>query len=137
MPLCYCLELISRCDFPRVWPELVLTLRGYLETDSIHQWRGTALSLYQIGRKYQFKPDNERGEFLGLIQTLLPLLFQRCKSLIEQEDELSYFIQHYILKSLFYVINSYLPLSIFQDHVLHQWFPTWLCIIGRCSCCSE
>ena len=131
MSLCYCLELIARCDFPRVWPDLVPILRGYLEAESVQQWRGAALALYQIGRKYQFKPDNERGEFLGLIQTLLPLLFQRCRALIEQEEELAYFVQHYVLKSIFYVVNCHLPLSIFQDHILHQWFPYWMAVIDK------
>ena len=47
-PLCYCLELMSRSDFPKFWPDLVVRLRGYLETDSVEQWRGAALAAYQV-----------------------------------------------------------------------------------------
>ncbi|WP_411025068.1 hypothetical protein, partial [Salmonella sp. s54836] len=70
--LCYCIELISKNDFPKKWPDLLQKLKAMLESDSPQEWNASVLTLYQVGRKYQYKPDNERAEFLGVIQTLIP-----------------------------------------------------------------
>ena len=114
-------EILS-CDFPENWPDICHKINGYITSENRGTWLGSLLVLYQIVKKYEFKRKEEREPIESVMHIFLPILQNRCTSLVKDESAESFLLITKVFKIFNALIQLYLPLRLInQDN-----FPPWL-----------
>ena len=105
LQLTVCIGQILTHDFPEHWPNAPQTIHNYLASDNQAAWFGSLVALYQIVKKYEFKKVEERVVLHSTMKEFLPLLYQRCGSLMQEQSLHAADIKKMIIKILFAVFQ--------------------------------
>ncbi|KAJ7370959.1 importin-7 [Desmophyllum pertusum] len=92
---------------------------------------GALLTLYQIVKKYEFKKPEERQVLHSIMQVLLPQLYARFMSAMEDSSQLSLEIQKQILKIFFALIQYVLPMELITSDSFGKWMQVFQSVVNR------
>ena len=92
-------------DFPEHWPGAAQTIHNYFASDNQASWLGSLIALYQIVKKYEFKKADQRTVLHETMKEFLPLMYQRCASLMQDQTSLATEIKKMVIKTLFAVFQ--------------------------------
>jgi len=123
-------EILSN-DFPEKWPDIVHKLNAYFMTDDKPTWFGSLLVLYQIVKKYEFKRKEERGPIEELMSVFLPILQNRCTSLVKDDKEDSFHIITKVFKIFRALIQLNMPLNLINQNNFPQWMGLFKNVIEK------
>ncbi|XP_020624379.1 importin-7-like [Orbicella faveolata] len=129
--LTVCVSQILRFDFPDKWPGVIDKVNGFLAENSQGTWMGALLTLYQVVKKYEFKKPEEREVLHNIMQVLLPQLYQRFTSVMEDSSEMSVEIQKQILKIFFALIQYVLPMELITCDTFGKWMQVFQSVVNR------
>lgn len=130
--LSVCLSTIIRADFPAKWTGVVDKINYYLQMPEKNYWMGAFISLCQLVKFFEYKTSDDRKPMDEAMSLLLPLIFQRCAQLVEQDqsDE-SVLIQKQILKVFYGFMQYSFPLKLLTNDVFTQWMELFRRIVER------
>ncbi|XP_015762265.1 PREDICTED: importin-7-like [Acropora digitifera] len=131
LQLTVCVSQILRHDFPDKWPGVVDKVNIFLAENSQATWMGALLTLYQIVKKYEFKKPEERQVLHSIMQVLLPQLYARFTSLMEDVSQQSVAIQKEILKIFFALIQYVLPMELVSSESFGKWMHIFQTVVSR------
>lgn len=131
LQLTVCVSQILRHDFPDKWPGVVDKVNTFLAENSQATWMGALLTLYQIVKKYEFKKPEERQVLHSIMQVLLPQLYARFTSLMEDVSQQSVAIQKEILKIFFALIQYVLPMELVSSESFGKWMHIFQTVVSR------
>lgn len=131
LQLTVCVSQILRHDFPDKWPGVVDKVNTFLAENSQATWMGALLTLYQIVKKYEFKKPEERQVLHSIMQVLLPQLYARFTSLMEDVSQPSVAIQKEILKIFFALIQYVLPMELVSSESFGKWMHIFQTVVSR------
>ncbi|KAL9955530.1 hypothetical protein ACROYT_G036866 [Oculina patagonica] len=129
--LTVCVSQILRHDFPDKWPGVIDKVNGFLAENSQGTWMGALLTLYQVVKKYEFKKPEERQVLHNIMQVLLPVLYQRFTSIMEDSSQMSVEIQKQILKIFFALIQYVLPMELITSDSFGKWMGVFQSVVDR------
>ena len=116
--LCSSLSTILRHDYPEKWPEFgqsVLQVVSSGESQNRETTIAALLALYQLVKVYEFRRVKERGPLNTVMIPALPVLVQRVKASLPDQDSHQAHIVHLCMK-IFY---AYFQFCIDQKLVNH------------------
>lgn len=123
-------EILSS-DFPEKWPDICDKLSGYLTSENRETWLGSMLVLYQIIKKYEFKREAEREPIINIMEVFLPLLQNRCTSLVKDDSPQASTLIAKIFKIFRGLIQLHLPLKIINQNNFPQWFGLFRTVLEK------
>lgn len=101
LQLTVCIGKILQHDFPEHWPTAPQIIHNYLASDNRTSWFGALVALYQIVKKYEFKKAEQRIILHDTMKQFLPLMYQRCASLMQDQSQPATEIKKMIIKTIF------------------------------------
>ncbi|XP_019855725.1 PREDICTED: importin-7-like [Amphimedon queenslandica] len=126
--LCVCLETIVRQDN---WNDIAQKIHSFLSSDNQQTWPGALLSLYQLSKKYKYKKAEDKINYVTIMKTLLPMLYNRMIDVLPHPTEFYVMIQHWILKIFYCTIHYQLPFQLIDESTLPGWMIVIQTIIDR------
>jgi len=129
--LTVCTSEILSVDFPERWPDLFKKLGDYLTSDNHNTWLGSLLVLYQIVKKYEFKREEERKPVLELMKIFLPILQNRCTSLVKDDSPEASVLVAKVFKIFRGLIQLHLPLELINENNFPQWMGLFKTVLER------
>ena len=100
-----CIGKILTYDFPEHWPTAPQSIHNYLASDNQASWFGALIALYQIVKKYEFKQAEQRTILHDTMKQFLPLMYQRCASLMQDQSQAATEVKKMVIKTLFAVFQ--------------------------------
>lgn len=131
LQLTVCIGQILTHDFPDKWPNAPQTIHSYLASDNQAAWFGSLVALYQIVKKYEFKKPDERVVLHNMMNEFLPLLYQRCVGLMQDQSLPAAEIKKMIIKIMFAVFQYQLPTDVLTEQNLPAWMQLYQAIIDQ------
>ncbi|XP_057289833.1 importin-7-like [Hydractinia symbiolongicarpus] len=123
-------EILS-CDFPEKWPDICVKINGYLTSDNKSTWLGSMLVLYQIVKKYEFKRKEDRGPIEDVMNVFLPILQNRCSSLVKDNSAESFLLITKVFKIFRALIQLNLPLRVINQDNFPQWMGLFKAVLEK------
>jgi len=130
--LSVCLSNIIRNDFPAKWTGIVDKINYYLQMPDKNCWMGAFIALCQLVKFFEYKTADDRKPMDDAMSMLLPLIYQRCAQLVEQDtSDQSVLIQKQILKVFYGFMQYSFPLKLLTNDVFTQWMELFRRIVER------
>ncbi|XP_028414621.1 importin-7-like [Dendronephthya gigantea] len=131
LQLTVCIGKILIHDFPEHWPTAPRTIHNYLSSDNKSSWFGALVALYQIVKKYEFKKAEQRTVLNDTMKEFLPLMYQRCASLMQDQSQPATEIKKMVIKTLFAVFQYHLPTDVLTEQNLPTWVQLYQAIVDQ------
>jgi len=130
--LSVCLCNIIRNDFPTKWAGCIEKINYYLQMPDKNYWMGAFIALCQLVKYFEYKTSTDRKPLDDAMSILLPLIYQRCRHLVEQDSsDQSVLIQKQILKVFYGFMQYSFPLKLLTNDVFTQWMEIFRLIVER------
>ncbi|XP_046861110.1 importin-7-like [Xenia sp. Carnegie-2017] len=131
LQLTVCVSKIMLHDFPEFWPTAPQIIHNYLASDNQSSWFGSLVGLYQLVKKYEYKKADERIVLHNIMKEFLPLLYQRCAGLMQDQSTSATEIKKMIIKIIFAVFQYHLPTDVFTEQNLPPWMHIYQQIVDQ------
>ncbi|KOB51921.1 Importin-7, partial [Operophtera brumata] len=119
--LCLALKIITKCDFPTRWTQVIDKIHIYLQNPDPSKWMGALLCLYSFIENYEYYPADKRGPLIEAMNLLLPVLYNIMMTLQNDQSAKSVLIQYQILKSYFALVKYTISLTLLTKEVFTKW----------------
>ncbi|XP_031553148.1 importin-7-like [Actinia tenebrosa] len=129
--LTVCISQMLRHDFPEKWPTVIDKVNLYLTSNNQATWMGALLTLYQIVKKYEFKKIEERPPIITIMGTMLPILYNHCVGLMNDDSVTAVSMQKQILKIFYSLIQCNMPLEIINEQNFPKWMQIFQTVVDR------
>lgn len=103
--LCLALKIITKCDFPSRWTQVVDKIHIYLQNPDPSNWMGALLCLYNLIKNYEYYAADKRAPLIEAMNLLLPILYNIMVTLQNDQSVESVLIQKQILKCYFALVK--------------------------------